>query len=216
MSAPGYARRTSRVKVCRTCRETKHYALFERSAKTGRPLRCRACVTEEARLDALRYPDGQKLCPRCNTAKPTEAFGRNIRDPKGLNSYCKACATANARKWSRGHQERYLLNAARARARAAGLECTLTADDIKIPTACPVLGLPISAGGGRGFQWSSPSLDRVDPRQGYTISNVRVVSFRANSVKSDGTAAEHRAIADYIEREAAPVDLDSDPYWWAA
>lgn len=44
-----------------------------------------------------------------------------------------------------------------------------------------------------------PSLDRVVPSLGYVKGNVRVISFRANRIKSDATADELRAVLSYTE-----------------
>jgi len=79
------------------------------------------------------------------------------------------------------------------------------ADDITIPSTCPILGIPIEwkQGNGKASIANSPSLDRLDSTKGYTPDNVRVISYRANVIKNDGTAAEHRAIAAWMERESA-------------
>jgi hypothetical protein len=85
---------------------------------------------------------------------------------------------------------------ARKRAARGGLPFTIEPGDIAIPARCPVLGILLTVAGPRDTR---PSLDRVVPSAGYTTSNIRVVSFRANRIKSDSTAAELRAIAAYIE-----------------
>lgn len=72
--------------------------------------------------------------------------------------------------------------------------------DIQWPTHCPVLGLELdySSPAGRRVEHSA-SFDRIDPSKGYLKGNVRVISWRANRIKNDGTAAEHRKIAAYME-----------------
>lgn len=87
---------------------------------------------------------------------------------------------------------------ARNRAKAAGIEFSLTMEDIVVPVACPVLGLPLVVGTGHA-RANSPSLDRVDPAKGYVPGNVRVVSHKANTIKSNATAAELRAVLRYME-----------------
>ena len=47
--------------------------------------------------------------------------------------------------------------------------------------------------------------DRVVPALGYVPSNIRVISFRANRIKSDASAAELRAVLEYVE--AATCDI---------
>ena len=73
----------------------------------------------------------------------------------------------------------------------------LTAESINIPTVCPVLGIPLIWGGGITSH-NSPSLDRFDPNAGYTIKNVRVISWGANNLKSNGTMNEFELILQYF------------------
>ncbi len=74
-----------------------------------------------------------------------------------------------------------------------------------MPTHCPVFGTPLGIEGGQKHTRHSPSLDRLDPTKGYVPGNVFVISNRANIIKNDGTAAEHRMIANYIESKAKPA-----------
>ena len=69
------------------------------------------------------------------------------------------------------------------------------------PTHCAISGIALdySVAGGRGVG-HSPSIDRIRPSLGYTKGNVAVISHRINTIKSFGTADEHRMIADYLDR----------------
>ena len=54
----------------------------------------------------------------------------------------------------------------------------------------------------RGRCWpgpGSPTLDRIVPSLGYVPGNVVVISHKANSIKSNATAAEIRAVADWLD-----------------
>ena len=88
------------------------------------------------------------------------------------------------------------VQAARARAKSRGLEFDLNLWDLEVPELCPALGIPLD---GRDLQ-HTPSLDRMDSSKGYTKDNVRVISFRANSIKQDATAEELQRVADYARR----------------
>ncbi len=90
------------------------------------------------------------------------------------------------------------LSAIKCRAQKKGLEFTITYDDFTIPEFCPVLGIPISYSI-PGKHDGSPSMDRVDNTKGYVPGNVRIISWRANRIKNDGTSEEHLAIARYIK-----------------
>ena len=45
----------------------------------------------------------------------------------------------------------------------------------------------------------TPSLDRFVPNLGYVKGNIRVISFRANRLKSDATIDEMRQVLAYME-----------------
>lgn len=109
---------------------------------------------------------------------------------------------AGRRAWRSRNIIKSLLAEARHRAKARGVEFSITIDDIPpMGTHCPLLGHPfpapeirgtISHGGIGRF---TPSLDRIDPTRGYVPGNVWIVGYRANLVKNDGTAEEHELIA---------------------
>lgn len=83
---------------------------------------------------------------------------------------------------------RLCLLGTRIRAKNAGLEFTLTFYDLALPEVCPILGLKLVYARGRGrANWDAPSVDRIDPSKGYTPDNCRVISLRANTLRSNCT-----------------------------
>lgn len=82
------------------------------------------------------------------------------------------------------------------------MEFSLNIEDIIIPKLCPVLGIPISISNKRNDP-NSPSIDRLDSKEGYTKENTRVISWRANKLKSDAEIWELQAIVNYIEKNNA-------------
>jgi hypothetical protein len=89
------------------------------------------------------------------------------------------------------------------RVKALGLVSDVELDDIVIPEVCPVLGMKLESGEGRGCHLpSSPSLDRIDPSKGYRRGNIRVISYRANQLKSNATLEELRAVLADAEKIA--------------
>lgn len=89
-------------------------------------------------------------------------------------------------------------------AKKSGVPFTATMDDVLavLVDACPILGLPLSwcdSDGGKPKP-TSPTMDRIDPMRGYVAGNIAWLSHKANSIKNNGTAAEHRAIADYMDQ----------------
>lgn len=77
------------------------------------------------------------------------------------------------------------------------LDFNITIEDIEIPTHCPVLGLELFTSKEHAKD-NSPSLDRINNTQGYIKGNVRVISHRANIIKSFGSAQEHLKIAKFM------------------
>lgn len=85
--------------------------------------------------------------------------------------------------------ENSLLSNAKERAKRRGTICNISADDIKIPEFCPILGIKLERGVG-GLQPNSPTLDEIIPGNGYTVDNIQVISHKANTMKSNATKDE--------------------------
>lgn len=87
------------------------------------------------------------------------------------------------------------------RAKLKGIKFDLKIEDIpEIPTQCPILGIKIEENTVGMPLDSSPSLDRIDNKKGYFKDNVRIISNRANRIKSDATLEELRMIVRDGER----------------
>lgn len=88
------------------------------------------------------------------------------------------------------------------RAIRQGIPFDLDRDDIVIPEVCPVLGIALdpAIGKGSGFHDNSPSLDRINPELGYTKGNVRVISARANLLKSNASVEELEKVLEDLRR----------------
>ena len=93
---------------------------------------------------------------------------------------------------------RILLNKAKVRAREQNLPFNIDLSDIIVPKVCPVLGIKLKRGIGKATS-NSPTLDKVISKLGYIKGNVRIISWRANRLKSDATLDELKAIIKYIE-----------------
>jgi len=148
-------------------------------------------------------------CARCKEFKSIFEFyfikskvgsGRATTNGKRVAIYCKKCQSD---RYKESPIEAKILNACKKRAKEKGLEFTLRLEDVVIPTHCPMLGIPLFPTTGQAAHANSPSLDRLDPRKGYTTENTVVISHRANTIKSNATPEELRLIADYTERALA-------------
>ena len=70
-----------------------------------------------------------------------------------------------------------------------------------VPYMCPVLDIPLdfSSKTLRSRSDYSPSLDRIDSDKGYEPGNCAIISWRANRIKNNGTATEHKLIWEWME-----------------
>ena len=93
-----------------------------------------------------------------------------------------------------------LLSITKYRAQKRGIPFNLSIEDVDVPVFCPVLGLPLYRNtGGRAQGPNSPTVDRIDPYKGYVKGNVRVISSRANAIKSNATPEELLRVATYFQ-----------------
>ncbi len=123
--------------------------------------------------------------------RAADARARYAADPKHVYAIVRKCVAKNPLM--------RLLQVARKRAKESGPQFEIVADALlPLPTHCPVFGTRLRYGG-KGFDPNAASIDRLDSTLGYVRGNVAIISRRANMIKNDGTAAEHRAIANWME-----------------
>jgi hypothetical protein len=96
-------------KWCRRCETVKPLGAFaaNRAAADGLQGQCRVCaatayrakrVAAGAVVAPLAVPDGHKFCRSCGTTKPKSEWSTNRRASDGLQTRCKVCASAAARR----------------------------------------------------------------------------------------------------------------------
>lgn len=104
---------------------------------------------------------------------------------------------------------RYRLYSIKAKCKKLNIEFNIDETDIKIPSHCPLLELPLirysdykehGASKDRKHLWS---IDRKDPTKGYVKGNVWVVSLRANTIKNDATLEELELLTDNLRKESS-------------
>lgn len=94
---------------------------------------------------------------------------------------------------------RRMFNSAKIRAAERGLPIDI---DLKYLLSiavdkCPALGIDLIYQGNRIYP-NSASLDKFDPRLGYTKGNVFIISHRANLIKTDAATEEVQMVADWM------------------
>ena len=135
-----------------------------------------------------------KVCKNCTTEKPCSEFYVNSKGH--LRQNCVDCTKQIARAYKQARPEETkdsfsawrkqrrgfaLVNTAKHRAKARGLEFDLDPHEIQrviVNGYCELTGIAFSLDEPRA--WNAPSLDRIDPAQGYTRANTRVVLYALN------------------------------------
>src|SRR5690348_762750 len=130
------------------------------------------------------------------TLTSAEEYSRFAKKhPNYMRDYSRRCRILEPK--------RAILYRARSRAKQIGISCTLTVSDIPdIPEFCPVfpwIKLEYRVGDGIVYRESAPSLDRINNDRGYEPGNVRIISDRANRLKSNATFAEIQALVKDFE-----------------
>lgn len=141
------------------------------------------------------------ICPTCDG--PFVWKGSETHFTRAKNHYCsRGCQNIKhglARrddKTNKQNDKYQMWCHARKRAKNNNLEIDIDAQDIPdIPITCPVLGIEIKRNikensNTHGPSDNSPSLDRIDTSKGYIKGNIRVISNRANRLKSDASFEE--------------------------
>lgn len=175
------------MKTCTQCKQTKPTdGFYPRGDRGGYRSRCKDCEAKKRAAEAPRRRVYRQAI-KAQTAATHAEYYRTHRDE---------ILTYNREYYQKRRQEEpewELLSRAKNRASREGLSFDLTVKDIHIPDICPVLGLSLEMTSRRGKQGPLPnslSIDRIDSSKGYTRGNVRVISNRANTLKSNATVEE--------------------------
>jgi hypothetical protein len=174
------------------------YGIGQRSPETGK--------RRAVRLDPAT---GLKKCSKCKKDKPEDAFQHRRATHDGLDTQCRDCRAiygsarrgtekhkANWTTWRLANLDRVMFLNARRRASEKSLPFTITVEDIHIPDNCPNCGCRMAANineqknAGKN---NSPSLDRYDPKLGYTKDNTWVICLGCNGRKQNMSGEDHIA-----------------------
>lgn len=158
-----------------------------------------------------------RICNTCENELSIEEFP--LTDGKWRRRKCRSCITTDLRrtyktpkhrKYSRESKLRWrardplghMLHRARASAKKHGVPFSLTKADLEpAPSHCPILGLELvySAVPRGTSRNNAASLDRFIPELGYVPGNCSIISYRANTIKNDGSIEELQAILDWMK-----------------
>lgn len=163
----------------------------EVEARSKKGLRVKNCTGCNRKLSKTHFAPHKRHCRTCNainkalSAEPTTSSAEYVHEQRLRNP------------------ARYMWTNKRINAKRDNVEFTIRVEDIKIPSHCPILGIPLRfERGRRGPSAATPSIDRINPARGYVPGNIRVISWRANELKRNGTLAEFKAIIRDMENGA--------------
>lgn len=157
-----------------------------------------------------------KKCSHCKQLKALSEFNKDRRGKSGVRPECKLCHRTASNLYREGHLEqaavrwklwrkenpkKYILWRAKQSAKKRNLPFSLVADDIELRETCPVLGVKLKYADAVKNDPAAASLDRIDSTKGYVKGNVTIMSFRANTMKSDITPTELEALYKYLNNK---------------
>jgi transposase-like protein len=166
------------TKVCNSCKEEKLFSEFSKnvSAKDGIQYKCRDCDKQYQEIRRKENYQSNLLYGRKYQAKRREDFDYRLR---------------------------MLLNASKQRAKIKNRIHNITIDDIKsiypIDGKCPVFGFNLMFNDS-GFRENSPSIDRIDSTEGYTVDNIQIISWKANRIKAYATVEELEIVIAFMKQ----------------
>lgn len=173
-----------------------------------------------------------KICSWCLEEKPISEFGRRPdRGLRSVRSHCYVCSRAqsraayrkdiavsrarNAAAWQT-RRASGLLRCARHRAKKSGISCTITELWVQQRLdagVCEKTGIRFVLDKLR--HQFSPSLDKINPKIGYTPENTRMVIFMFNRAKSNFTDDYVEYMADSLSCRGPSPEVVGDSKWAA-
>lgn len=169
-------------KQCNKCSEWKSFEEFydRKISKDGKHNTCKICINNYQR----------------NRYKNDEVRNNHLNRCKNLTKQQKIEAKERSDKFYKSvrGRARSLLHNARKSSKSKNMECSLTLEHIIQgieSERCPVTGVRFDLGNsyqivsGTKKNPFAPSLDRIDPKLGYTNQNVRIVIWQYNLMKGE-------------------------------
>lgn len=96
----------------------------------------------------------------------------------------------------------YALYRAKRRAKEKNIPFDLNSSQLHglLTERCPVFGTPFIFAGNGIVTSSSPSIDRIDPKKGYVLENVVIISVKANTIKNAYTSEDLLKVALWLKK----------------
>jgi hypothetical protein len=133
----------------------------------------------------------QSYCKKCSNEVRVE-HSRKFRDKYRANNIKHYQSKGKFREKNRriANRELFLFNSAKARALKQNVPFDITVEDIVIPKFCPLLEIEFNLTEMTKGNINAPSLDKIIPELGYVKGNIKVISLKANFMKSNASIKE--------------------------
>ena len=157
----------------------------------------------------------KKICSGCKQQLPLNLFSKDKYQKSGYRCKCKGCSSMEFKAYSStdNYKERLARQVeqnkklkqedpikrwardayynTRQRATKLGLTFNLTKEWLitNAPSHCPLLDIELVYNADKSVE-NTASVDRKDSAQGYTIENCKIISFKANRIKSNASIDE--------------------------
>lgn len=203
------------LKTCSKCRIEKPRTseFFRIASKRGDGFEniCKMCkLSDRSKKILSEIESGTRVCKQCGEEKSLSSFQKDSGGRISTIGICPSCQAINeskrrmARKQSGDYSIaiREKLYGAKKRSIASGRPFDITVNDLlPLPEYCEILGIKLEyIVNGNERPDGTASLDKVIPDLGYVKGNVRVISHRANRLKSDLDLEMIEKIKEYIIR----------------
>jgi hypothetical protein len=164
----------------------------------------------------------KKLCSKCKQLLDVALFSIDKYQKSGYRTACKECSALEFKNYKLKNSSSYFkrlvkskqkraatkennpiqawshtaYHNAKARAKKLGISFDLTKERLvtNAPTHCPLLGIELIYNAETSVP-NCASIDRVDSLKGYTQDNCKIISFKANRIKSNATLEEIEILA---------------------
>lgn len=189
------------TKVCKRCETDKDYSEYY-LLKSGKPSgsyckMCRSAMGKEAVAEISARTKKWREANPDTYADQHKRSGEKRKLRAKADSSFRDRLRAEKRHSAKRNFVSIMLTRAKRRARKEGQPFNLRVEDVVIPEYCPILGTKLELGT-KGNYSRTYSLDRKDPTKGYTKENTRVISMKANTMKSNAIRDELEAFARNI------------------
>ena len=169
---------------------------------------CRVCTVEKPDDQFPNWKRGNNTCFACHNERRTaQRRARGVKQRAHVTEYMRKYRAANKDKLLEARNKERISNPLAALWRQMKRKkhaVTISREAfmrLHVPDTCPVLGIPISYTLTRD---NIPSVDRIDPNRPYEEGNIAIISYRANMIKSIGSAEEHRRISEWMKLNGNP------------